>query len=123
MSLFQELNCSGVNDFLSLIGLCILAYEDYLYGEIHYRYLILLVGFSFPLGYLLMLLVVICYPLLEKYIGGADLLVFCLLYTNYGFQTNLMIFLSALFALIYCLVFKQKQVRFIPFILLAFLIC
>lgn len=120
---FRELNYSGVNDLLTLIGLSILAYEDYKYGEIHYRYLILLVGFSYPIGLMMILVVVVFYKYVSHLIGGADLLIFCLLYSSYGIKINLMVLISASLALSYCLIFKKRQVRFVPYILVSFIIC
>lgn len=116
---YQGLNFNGVSDTLTLLGLSILAGEDVLKGEIHYRYLLLLVGFSFPQAYICMFGLIVFYPYISAYIGGADLLIFCLLFSKYGLSILNIISLSCIFGLLYCLMLRKKKLRFIPCILFA----
>lgn len=117
---YPELDLRGVDNLIVIIGLIILALEDIRYGEIHYRYLLLIVGFSYLSGYILMLICIILYDRMSKYIGGADLLIFCLLITKYGYNAiSYIVLVASSLALLYSLVLKKKQIRFIPFILIG----
>ncbi len=121
---FQALNSLGADNLLTIIALLILSVQDIKYGEIHYRYLLMMVGFSYPSAYIILVLTLIFYKYLEDYIGGADLLIFCLLISRYSYIfTYRILFVSSLLALIYCLIFKKQRLKFIPFIFLAFLVC
>lgn len=121
--LCPALSLPGVGDLLSFIALIILSIEDIKKGEIHYRYLILIVDFLYPEGYLLLVFFIFIYKKINIYIGGADLLIFCLLITRYGiYNASLIFFYAAAFALGYCLIKKKSKIKFIPFILLGFII-
>lgn len=122
MLFYLALNFNGVGDYLTILGLSILAYEDIMYGEIHYRYLLLLVGFSYPIAYVFIIIVIKFYKNVSHLIGGADLLIFCLLISRYGLAVNMMLIYSCIFGIIYCLVSKNKQIKFIPFILISVII-
>ncbi len=114
---FLELIFLGVNDWLSCLGLAILAYQDYKHGEIHYRYLFCLVDFRFLLGYVSLLFCFSTYKYVEKYIGGADLLVISCLLTRYDFTfVNLSLIYACIGALIASLVTQQKRIKFLPFL-------
>ncbi len=97
--------------------------QDIKYGEIHYRYLILIVDFSYPMAYLGILLTLILYKYIEDYVGGADILISLLLISRYGlyFVSNVLLIASFL-ALLYCLLFKVNKIKFIPFIFASFII-
>ncbi|NLC54637.1 MAG: hypothetical protein GX769_01985 [Erysipelothrix sp.] len=83
-----------------------------------------MVDFLYPLGYLLLLCVIMLYKFIDQLIGGADLLIFALLITRYGlYTTSLIAFYAAVIGLIYSVILKKGQIRFIPFILIGFLIC
>ena len=121
--LCQALSLLGVGNVLSIIALIILSIQDIKKGEIHYRYLVLMVDFYDLKGYLCLILTIVFYDLIKDYIGGADLLIFSLLMTRYGsYYVFLIFFYGALLGLIYCLILKKQQLRFIPFIFLGFLI-
>lgn len=123
MSLYQVLRCPGVANLASFIALSILALQDIKYGEIHYRYLILIVDFSYPTAYFIIIFTMFFYKYMEKYIGGADILIIALLISRYGYYLSYqLVFFASLSALIYCLYCKVKEVRFIPFILFGFMI-
>ncbi len=121
--LCQALSLLGVGNLLSIVALIILSIQDIKKGEIHYRYLVLMVDFLHLQGYVFLILTIIFYDLIKDYIGGADLLIFSLLITRYGsYAVFLMMFYAAVFGLAYCLIFKKHQLRFIPFIFIGFLI-
>ncbi len=120
----QVLELLGVGNAFTLLALIILSLQDIKSGEIHYRYLLLMVDFLYPLGYLLLLCVIMLYKFIDQLIGGADLLIFALLITRYGlYTTSLIAFYAAVIGLIYSVILKKGQIRFIPFILIGFLIC
>lgn len=97
--------------------------QDIKKGEIQLRYLLLIVDFSYLYAYVGIIIILFFYRYVEKYIGGADLLIFCLLTSRYGIVCVSTIALySSLLALIYCVIKKQNSIRFIPFILLGFII-
>lgn len=123
MSLYQALNSLGVDNALTILGLIILSIQDLKYGEIHYRYLLLIVGFSYKSAYIILLLILLLYKYVQDYIGGADLLIFILLISKYGYYTtNLIVLISSICALFYSLLRRKKKIRFIPFILFATII-
>lgn len=73
-------------------------------------------------GYLILFISIVYYEYFKKYIGGADLLIFSLLITRYGFyNVSLILFYAAIIALIYSLLLRKEKLRFIPFILIGFL--
>lgn len=81
-----------------------------------------MVDFLYLEGYILLILFVLIFKFINKYIGGADLLVFSFLVTRYGLYTSaLCFFYASLFGLIFALVFRKDKIRFIPFILLGFI--
>ena len=121
--LCQVLNLLGVGNLLTLIALVILSLQDIKTGEIHYRYLLLMVDFLHLEGYILIITSIIFYKYVQKYIGGADLLIFGLLITRYGiYNVSLTLFYAAILGLLYAVVRKQSELRFIPFILIGFII-
>ncbi len=123
MSLYQALNSLGVDNALTILGLIILSIQDLKYGEIHYRYLLLIVGFSYKSAYIILVLILLLYKYVQDYIGGADLLIFVLLISKYGYYTtNLIVLVSSISALFYSLLRRKKKIRFIPFIFIATII-
>ena len=115
--LFQAYDSLGVDNLFTIIGLSILALQDIKYGEIHYRYLLLIAGFSYLSGYILIVLILIGYQFISKYIGGADLLIFSLLVTQYGYLALSKIMLVAsLLGILHSFIYRRKQIRFIPHI-------
>ena len=117
---YLALDSLGVDNLRIVIGLTILSYQDIKYGEIHYRYLLLMVGFSYLSGYVLLVVCIVFYKYFRSYIGGADLLIFCLIVTHYGYQgLSYVILVASTLALIYSCLFKKRVVRFIPFILVG----
>ena len=101
----------------------ICAYEDYKLGEIHYRWLIMMVDFRFLLAYPFLLMSVLFYRYIEKFIGGADIIIFILLYSRYGLLTvSKILLIASMLALIYSYVKRKKEIRFIPFILLGYIL-
>ncbi len=122
-SVFQVLIFLGVNNLLTGLGLLILAKEDILQGEIHFHWLILLVDFRYYQGYIILIVFLLSYPLIKKQIGGADLLIIALLLTRYNlFQVNLIVLIASFSALIVIYFKKKSEVRFIPYLLLGFII-
>ena len=120
--LCQVLGLHGVGDILTIISLVILSIQDIKFGEIHYRYLLLIVGFSHLEGYLLIIIFIVFYSIVENLIGGADLLIFGCLITKYGlYNMSVIVFYASLFGLIYAIALKKNKLRFIPFILFGFL--
>lgn len=93
-----------------------------MYGEIHYRYLLLLVDFSYPIAYVFIIFIIKFYRFIENSIGGADLLIFALLFSRYGIAINLILIYSCIIGIIYCLIKQERRIKFIPFILVATLI-
>lgn len=82
-----------------------------------------MVDFSYPLAYVFILFIVLFYRYIAKYIGGADLLIFALLYSRYGYESTLRIIMfSCIFALMYSLIKGKESIRFIPFILVSLII-
>ena len=82
-----------------------------------------MVDFHFLMAYGLLAISLLLYRYVEDYIGGADILIFLLLYSRYGFLfLNQIMFLSAIFGIIYGAIKKKKEIRFIPFILMAFIV-
>lgn len=66
---------------------------------------------------------IVIYKYIEKYIGGADLLIFALLMTRYGFYISIeIIFYASVIAYIYALVLKIKTLKFIPFIFIGYIL-
>lgn len=121
--LCQVLKSLGVGDILTILALVILAIEDIKFGEIHYRYLLLMVDFLYLEGYIFLVTTIIFYRYVKKYIGGADLLIFGFIITRYGlYNLSYILFYAALLGLVYALIFKVKTLRFIPFILMGFII-
>lgn len=122
MSYYQALNSLGVANILSIVGLLILALLDFRNGEIRYRYLLLMVDFSYLSAYLLLFLFIVYYKYIDKYIGGADLIIFALLVSRYGYYASFLIyFYSSIIGLIYACIFKLHKLRFIPFIFMGFI--
>ena len=117
------LELHGVGNILSIIGLSILSIQDIKRGEIHYRYLLLMVDFQYLEGFFLIIIFITFYKYVQNYIGGADLLIFGLLITRYGLYISInIIFYAAFFGLIYSLIKKVSKLKFIPFIFIGFLI-
>lgn len=117
------LELHGVGNILSIIGLSILSIQDIKRGEIHYRYLLLMVDFQYLEGFFLIIIFITFYKYVQNYIGGADLLIFGLLITRYGLYISInIIFYAAFFGLLYSIIKKVSVLRFIPFIFIGFLI-
>lgn len=120
--MYQVLPFNGVTDVLTLLGLTICAWEDFREGEIHYRWLLLIVDFHFPEAYLCCIVFFLSYHLYEKYIGGADVIILLLLLSRYGLSFVMeLLFLSSALALLYVIIRGKRSIRFIPFMLLGFL--
>lgn len=82
-----------------------------------------MVDFLYIEGYFFLALVIIFYKLVEKFIGGADLLIFGLLLTRYGlYAVSIILFYSSLIGVVFSLIKQKKELRFIPFILIGFII-
>lgn len=82
-----------------------------------------MVDFLYLEGYIFLSIVIIFYKYFEKYIGGADLLIFGLIISRYGiYNLSLILFYAAVIGLSYCYIFKKKTIRFIPFIFIGFLL-
>lgn len=97
--------------------------QDIKHGEIHYRYLLLIVDFSYPIAYLGIIMTFIFYKYIDQYIGGADILISLLLMSRYGlFYVSNLLLISSILALVYCLIFKVKKIKFIPFMFISFII-
>ncbi len=116
------LELHGVGNILSIVGLSILSIQDIKKGEIHYRYLLLMVDFQYLEGFIFIITSITFYKYVQNYIGGADLLIFGLLITRYGLYVSInIIFYAAFFGFIYSLIKKVTVLRFIPFIFIGFL--
>ena len=81
-----------------------------------------MVDFKFPLAYPFIIMIILLYRYIENIIGGADLVIFLLLYSRYGFIiANKVLFIAALAGFFYSIVKQKKKIRFIPFIFIGFL--
>ena len=119
---FLALIFLGVSDLFTILALLIMSLEDILRGEIHYLWLIFLMDFQAFYGYFLIIIILIFYHKIDKYIGGADLLIIALLFNRYSFyRVNLIVLWASIFGLLYLLLSKTKRLRFIPFLLMGFL--
>ncbi|MDR1795310.1 MAG: hypothetical protein LBR25_07950 [Erysipelotrichaceae bacterium] len=97
-----------------------MAVQDYLKGEIQLWWLVFLASFRHLWPYGLLLVLVLVYPLLAKWIGGADLWVLTLLLTRYSlYQVSLMLLVSSALGILWCLLLHKKSLRFLPFLFLA----
>lgn len=100
-----------------------MAIQDIKSGEIHQLSLLLLMDFQYYQAYLLLILFVFLYFYVRDYIGDGDLLIFILLTTRYGLVIVFQIMLiSSIITLIYMKYQRTTQVRYIPFILMGYLI-
>ncbi len=104
--------------------------EDYKTGYVHNRYLIcwFLIDLYTDTSIDKLILIVIMYILLvllrkyhEPYIGGADLkIILIMLYENV-INTLFVINISCVLALLYAFLFKDKCVRFVPFMTISYI--
>ncbi len=114
-----------------------MSYEDIKYMEIKNKNLIYLLVIDIlvninnftnigSLEYILFIVALISliaiFPLINKYIGGADIKLFLLLVPLIGKKIIVLILISSLLGLIYSVVNKKQMIPFIPFITIALLI-
>lgn len=107
-----------------LIALLIMAIQDYKFGEVsNLLYLPLLFFIKFNIYIIaLFIIVLIIYPLIKKYIGGADIkitFIFLLIFPYNDVLTWLTC--SFLLATIVALIMKKKSIRMFPYFFISYL--
>lgn len=111
-----------MREVLIILVLIICSVADLKKGEIEFYWLLPMIGIRFLEAYFFLFLFILFYSKIEDYIGGADVIIFLLLYSNYGRETILlMISISSLLGISYMILFKKRKMRFIPCILISFL--
>ncbi len=116
---------------LFLFILLYISYCDIKHSYVNDRWFVLLIVLSLVITYsfyritltiILFTFCTICYKRIENYIGGADIK---LMLIYFYFSNELLIYslaIASLFGIMYAKLMKVQSIRFIPFLVLGFII-